>query len=225
MTPALPAVAPGRSWPDGAFSPRSSRWRGCPSISTRPNSMSTATASHWPLSAACWRSCVCRRGAGPCAGLAGRSRPRPPGPLGGRCRRDHGHRHDRPLRHHPPIAPLLWFALTLAALSAPSPSSRSSSMPKAWPRPPASARRDISALQDGAKGGSLIGVCIAAVAPVALAAWAGAPFAAFAALFVILALIATLAMRSNGRGRARASKTQWQPSAPPSPIRCPAAFC
>ena len=51
------------------------------------------------------------------------------------------------------------------------------------------------------EGGSLAGVCIAAVAPVALAGLTGNPFAAFAALFVLLAILATIAMRDQWSGQ------------------------
>ena len=52
-----------------------------------------------------------------------------------------------------------------------------------------------------AEAGSLLGVSLAAVAPVALAGFTATPFALFAALFVALALVATLAMRRNwGKG-------------------------
>jgi len=52
------------------------------------------------------------------------------------------------------------------------------------------------------EGGSLLGVCFAAVAPAALAAATGAPFTAFAALFAGLALTATFAMRRQWQGHA-----------------------
>jgi glycoside/pentoside/hexuronide:cation symporter, GPH family len=52
------------------------------------------------------------------------------------------------------------------------------------------------------EGGSLIGVCLAAVAPVALLPLTDRPFTLFAALFAALALAATLAMRREWRGHA-----------------------
>ncbi len=52
------------------------------------------------------------------------------------------------------------------------------------------------------EGGSLAGVCVAAVAPVALAALTDQPFAAFAALFALLAIAAVLAMRGQWSGSA-----------------------
>jgi len=51
------------------------------------------------------------------------------------------------------------------------------------------------------EGGSLAGVCIAAVAPVALLSLTDNPFTAFAVLFATLALAATLAMRHEWTGQ------------------------
>ncbi|WP_309665244.1 MFS transporter [Tabrizicola sp.] len=109
----------------------------------------------------------------------------------------------------PPVAPLLWFALTLTGLF----SSFSflticfyaEGVAKAAELGPGGHIR----LAGWREGGSLLGVSLAAVAPVALAGLTGNPFATFAAAFVALALVATLAMRNNwGRG------TPLPPSSP-----------
>jgi glycoside/pentoside/hexuronide:cation symporter, GPH family len=102
----------------------------------------------------------------------------------------------------PPVAPLLWFAITLTGLF----SSYSflticfyaEGVAKADELGPGGHIR----LAGWREGGSLLGVSLAAVAPVVLAGLTANPFAAFAAGFVGLALVATLAMRHNwGRGQ------------------------
>ena len=101
----------------------------------------------------------------------------------------------------PPIAPILWFALTLSGLftsfSFLTICFYAEGVAKAATLGPNGHIR----LAGWREAGSLLGVSLAAVAPVALASVFATPFAAFAALFVGLALTATLAMRHNwGRG-------------------------
>lgn len=101
----------------------------------------------------------------------------------------------------PPVAPLLWFALTLtglfSAFSFLTIAFYAEGVAKAASLGPQGHLR----LAGWREGGSLAGVCVAAVAPVALAVLTDAPFAAFAALFVLLAVAATLAMRGQWLGQ------------------------
>ncbi|PLL14512.1 sugar:cation symporter [Tabrizicola sp. TH137] len=101
----------------------------------------------------------------------------------------------------PPIAPLLWFAITLtglfSAFSFLTIAFYAEGVAKAASLGPQGHLR----LAGWREGGSLAGVCVAAVAPVALAMLTDAPFAAFAALFVLLALTATWAMRGQWQGQ------------------------
>lgn len=100
----------------------------------------------------------------------------------------------------PPVAPMLWFALMLAVLF-----TAFSFLTIVF-----YAEGVGRALRMGAGGhvrlagwreaGSLVGVCIAAVAPVALGAVTERPFAGFAAGFAVLALVAVLAMRREWSG-------------------------
>jgi glycoside/pentoside/hexuronide:cation symporter, GPH family len=101
----------------------------------------------------------------------------------------------------PPIAPLWWFALTLTGLF----SSFSflticfyaEGVSKAATLGPDGHIR----LAGWREGGSLIGVCLASVAPVALGAFGAHPYAIFAACFAALTVISTFAMRGNwGKG-------------------------
>ena len=103
----------------------------------------------------------------------------------------------------PPVAPLIWFGLTLAALF-----SAFSFLTIAF-----YAQGVAKAASLGARGhvrlatwretGALIGVCLAAMAPTVLAVGTEAPFALFAVLFAALCGAAVLGMRG-----------EWQPVAP-----------
>ena len=100
----------------------------------------------------------------------------------------------------PPVAPILWFALMLTGLF-----SAFSFLTIAF-----YAEGVAKAARLGAGGhlrlagwretGSLLGVSLAAVAPVALGAVMGAPFAGFALGFGVLALLAAWAMRGEWTG-------------------------
>lgn len=102
----------------------------------------------------------------------------------------------------PPIAPLLWFALCLIALfsafSFLTICFYAEGVGKAETLGPQGHIR----LAGWREGGSLLGVCLAAVAPVALLPLTDRPFTLFAAGFAGLALFATLAMRREWQGRA-----------------------
>lgn len=100
----------------------------------------------------------------------------------------------------PPIAPLLWFALTLAVLfsafSFLTICFYAEGVTKAATLGPQGHIR----LAGWREGGSLVGVCLAATAPVALARLTDIPFTAFALIFAVVAIAATLAMRREWQG-------------------------
>lgn len=100
----------------------------------------------------------------------------------------------------PPFAPLLWFALTLIALfsafSYLTICFYAEGVAKAQSLGPQGHIR----LAGWREGGSLLGVCLAATAPVALAALTDHPFTAFAVIFAAVALAATFAMRREWQG-------------------------
>ncbi len=102
----------------------------------------------------------------------------------------------------PPVAPLLWFALCLTALF-----SAFSFLTICFYAEGVAKAETLGTgghirLAGWREGGSLLGVCAAAVAPVALLPLTDRPFTLFAAGFAGLALIATLAMRREWQGRA-----------------------
>lgn len=94
----------------------------------------------------------------------------------------------------PPLPALWWFAITLTGLfsgfSFLTICFYADGVAKAATLGPQGHIR----LAGWREAGSLLGICLAAVAPVALVAVTDAPFTAFAAIFCGLALIATLAM-------------------------------
>jgi glycoside/pentoside/hexuronide:cation symporter, GPH family len=95
----------------------------------------------------------------------------------------------------PPIAPLLWFALTLtllfSAFSFLTICFYAEGVVRAARLGPGGHLR----LAGWREGGALVGITIAAVAPVAIGGLTDQPYAAFAAGFATLAVIATFAMR------------------------------
>lgn len=100
----------------------------------------------------------------------------------------------------PPTAPLLWFALTLtllfSAFSYLTICFYAEGVTKAQTLGPEGHIR----LAGWREGGSLLGVCLAATAPVALAPLTAQPFTTFALIFAATALLATLAMRREWQG-------------------------
>ena len=102
----------------------------------------------------------------------------------------------------PPIAPLWWFALCLtglfSAFSFLTICFYAEGVAKAETLGPGGHIR----LAGWREGGSLLGVCLAAVAPVALGAATDAPFTVFAGLFAALGIAATVAMRHQWQGYA-----------------------
>jgi len=101
----------------------------------------------------------------------------------------------------PPIPPLGWFALCLivlfSAFSFLTICFYAEGVGKAETLGPDGHIR----LAGWREAGSLLGICLAAVAPVALAPLSDQPFTLFAAGFAVLGLAATLAMRREWRGR------------------------
>ncbi len=100
----------------------------------------------------------------------------------------------------PPVAPLLWFALCLAALfsafSFLTIAFYAEGVAKAGTLGPGGHVR----LAGWREAGALLGISAAAVAPVAFAGLSDRPFAAFALAFAVLALVAVAAMRGEWRG-------------------------
>lgn len=100
----------------------------------------------------------------------------------------------------PPTQPLLWFAITLtvlfSAFSYLTICFYAEGVTKAQTLGPQGHIR----LAGWREGGSLLGVCLAATAPVALAPLTDTPFTAFALIFAAVALAATLAMRREWLG-------------------------
>jgi GPH family glycoside/pentoside/hexuronide:cation symporter len=100
----------------------------------------------------------------------------------------------------PPIPPLAWFALCLTGLfsgfSFLTICFYAEGVAKAETLGPEGHIR----LAGWREGGSLLGVCLAAVAPVALAPVTAQPFALFALCFAVLGVAALIAMRPEWRG-------------------------
>lgn len=102
----------------------------------------------------------------------------------------------------PPVAPLLWFALTLTLLFSAFSFLTIAFYAEGVAKAATLGENGHIRLAGWREGGSLAGVCVAAVAPVALAVLTDQPFAAFALLFAVLAVAATLAMRGQWSGQA-----------------------
>lgn len=109
-----------------------------------------------------------------------------------------------------PVAPLLWFAITLTALFSAYSFLTIVFYAQGVARAEAMGAGGHTRLAGWRETGSLIGVCLAATAPTLLAMGTDTPFAAFAAGFAVLALAATLAMR--GAWAAQGAPSTLQPS-------------
>lgn len=110
----------------------------------------------------------------------------------------------------PPIAPILWFALTLAALF-----SGFSFLTISFYSQGVAKAEKLGAdghlrLAGWRETGALLGVSVAAVAPVALAAVTDHPFALFAGLFSMLAIVAAWSMRREWVAAALPSETGFR---------------
>ena len=102
----------------------------------------------------------------------------------------------------PPVAPILWFALTLSVLFTAFSFLTIVFYAEGVARAAALGPEGHLRLAGWREGGALLGVCLAAVAPVALAGATDRPYAVFALAFAGLALLATLAMRREWQGGA-----------------------
>lgn len=96
----------------------------------------------------------------------------------------------------PPVAPLLWFAVTLAVLFTAYSFLTIAFYARGVARATAMGGGHVR-LAGWREGGALLGVCLAAMAPTALGAVTDAPYAAFAIAFAILCVMALLAMRTE----------------------------
>lgn len=100
----------------------------------------------------------------------------------------------------PPIAPLLWFALTLAVLFSAFSFLTICFYAEGVTKAASLGPQGHIRLAGWREGGSLLGVCLAATAPVALARLTDTPFTAFALIFAVVAIAAILAMRREWQG-------------------------
>jgi GPH family glycoside/pentoside/hexuronide:cation symporter len=95
----------------------------------------------------------------------------------------------------PPLAPLVWFAVTLTVLFSAFSFLTIAFYAEGVARAASLGPGGHLRLAGWREAGSLAGVCVASVAPVGLAAAGDAPFAAFALAFAAITLVATWAMR------------------------------
>ncbi|MGB3244283.1 MAG: MFS transporter [Sulfitobacter sp.] len=100
---------------------------------------------------------------------------------------------------NPPVAPLIWFGLMLTCVFSAFSFLTICFYAQGVAKADAMTGQGHLMLARWRETGSLLGVCAASVAPVALGFWLAAPFAGFAAGFAVLALAALLAMRSEWR--------------------------
>jgi GPH family glycoside/pentoside/hexuronide:cation symporter len=100
----------------------------------------------------------------------------------------------------PPFAPLIWFSLMLALLFSAFSFLTIAFYAEGVAKAEALGPRGHLRLAGWREAGSLLGISVAAVAPVGLAALTGRPFAAFAAGFAAVALVAVWAMRREWTG-------------------------
>lgn len=110
----------------------------------------------------------------------------------------------------PPVNPVLWFALTLTALFSGFSFLTISFYAQGVSKAGAMGEDGHVRLAAWRETGALIGVSVAAVAPVALAPITGKPFALFAGLFVLLVLAAIVAMRGEWRAAEVRSETGFR---------------
>ena len=126
----------------------------------------------------------------------------------------------------PPIAPLWWFSLTLvvlfSAFSFLTIAFYAEGVAKAANLGPQGHLR----LAGWREGGALLGVSVAAVAPVALGSAMSRPFTGFALGFAAVALVAAWAMRREwGQARAACVRQPKSRCASCCPMPSPAACC
>ncbi|MCV6594650.1 MAG: MFS transporter [Silicimonas sp.] len=99
----------------------------------------------------------------------------------------------------PPVAPLLWFALTLTALFSSFSFLTISFYAQGVAKAEAMEGQGHLRLAGWRETGALAGICLAAIAPLALTGLTDHPFALFAALFAFAVLAALWAMRGEWR--------------------------
>jgi glycoside/pentoside/hexuronide:cation symporter, GPH family len=100
----------------------------------------------------------------------------------------------------PPVAPLAWFALCLTGLFSAFSFLTICFYAEGVTKAETLGRDGHIRLAGWREGGSLLGVCLAAVLPVALAPATSQPFTVFTLVFVLVALAASLAMRRQWQG-------------------------
>ena len=110
----------------------------------------------------------------------------------------------------PPFNPILWFALTLALLFSGFSFLTISFYAQGVTKAGTLGEDGHVRLAGWRETGALLGVSLAAVAPVALLTVTERPFAVFAALFTALALAAVLSMRSEWRPSTLSSDTGFR---------------
>jgi glycoside/pentoside/hexuronide:cation symporter, GPH family len=101
----------------------------------------------------------------------------------------------------PPVAPLLWFGLCLTGLFSGFSFLTICFYAEGVAKAQTLGRQGHIRLAGWREAGSLVGVCLAAVAPVALVVLTDRPFTAFALVFCAVAVLATLAMRREWAGQ------------------------
>ncbi|MCX7888817.1 MAG: MFS transporter [Rhodobacteraceae bacterium] len=110
----------------------------------------------------------------------------------------------------PPIAPVLWFALTLALLFTAYSFLTIAFYARGVARGAAMGPGGDLRLAGWREGGALAGVCLAAMAPGLLGTFSQTPYAAFAALFALTCALAALAMRAEWHGPAAVAPTGFR---------------
>ena len=111
----------------------------------------------------------------------------------------------------PPVAPLLWFALTLTVLFSAFSFLTISFYAQGVTKAKSIGDRGHLSVAGWRETGALFGVCIASIAPVALAGVTDSPFALFACIFAIATLAAVLAMRGEWQAPPRSDATGIRP--------------
>lgn len=105
----------------------------------------------------------------------------------------------------PPVAPLLWFGLTMTALCTAWSFLSIAFYAQGVTRAAGLGRSGHLRLAAWRESGALVGVCLAATAPLLLASVTKAPLAAFAVVFAAAALAAGWAMRNDWQAGPRAA--------------------
>lgn len=112
---------------------------------------------------------------------------------------------------NPPVAPLLWFAITLTLLFSTFSFLTICYYAQGVEVAPRLGPNGHLQLAGWREAGSLIGICVAAVAPVALLTLTPMPFTGWAIAFAIYALVALWAMRGQWQGGGSVAVAQFRP--------------